>query len=274
MTPKLYNKNYTEFNGCFQLILPLNYEVLIPEDDSVRLLSQILEGLNYKQLSMAYPSKGRKPAVEPKTLFKVLTYAYMNNIYSSRKVETAYRRDINFMWLLQGKKAPDHSTIARFRKDYLCDAVECLFYQMVKYLNQTGEVNFENLFVDGTKIEANANRYTFVWKKVVDKNEAKMYVKIQSCIEQINLTYMTGFKVNKETLLYDLKAVLAYLEDKRQQERIEFVHGIGKRKSKLQNLTEELQSFYERQENTIPTINCLKEETAIPRLIRMRPSCI
>ena len=248
MTTKLYNKNYTEFNGRFQLILPLNYEVLIPKDDSVRLLSQILEGLNYEKLYRAYSSSGRKPAVEPKILFKVLTYAYMNNIYSSRKIETACRRDINFMWLLNGKKAPDHSTIARFRKGYLSDAVEDLFYQMVEYLNQIGEVNFENLFVDGTKIEAKANRYTFVWKKVVDKNEAKMHVKIQSWIEEINQAYQTRFKITEETLVDDLQAVLAYFEDKKQQEQIEFVNGIGKRKSKLQKLTEEIRTFQERQE--------------------------
>jgi transposase len=248
MDTQLYNKNYAEFNEYYQLILPLNYEVLIPKDDSVRLLSQILEGLNYEKLYTAYSSSGRKPAVEPKIPFKVLTYAYMNNIYSRRKVETACRRDINFMWLLNGKKAPDHSTIARFRKEYLSGAVEDLFYQMVEYLGQIGEVNFENLFVDGTKIEANANRYTFVWKKVVDKNEAKMYVKIQSCIEKINQTYMTGFKINKETLLYDLKTVLAYLENKRQQEQNEFVYGIGKSKSQLQKFTEELKAFYGRQE--------------------------
>lgn len=248
MNTKLYNKNYTEFSGRFQLILPLNYEVLIPKDDSVRLLSQILEGLNYEKLYTAYSSNGRKPAVDPKILFKVLTYAYMNNIYSSRKIETACRRDINFMWLLNGKKAPDHSTIARFRKEYLSDAVEDLFYQMVKYLNQIGEVNFENLFVDGTKIEANANRYTFVWKKAVNKNEAKMYIKIQSCIEEINQSYQTGFKITKETLMDDLQTVLDYLEDKRQQEQIEFVYGIGKRKTKLQKLTEELQDFQKRQE--------------------------
>lgn len=164
---KSYTKNYTELSGRYQLVLPFNLEVLIPEDDSVRLLSQLLEGLNYKKLYQAYSSTGRKPAVEPKILFKVLTYAYMNNIYSSRKIESACKRDINFMWLMEGNQAPDHSTIARFRKEYLADAVEDLFYQMVQHLYQIGEVKFENLFVDGTKIEANANLYTFVWKKVV-----------------------------------------------------------------------------------------------------------
>lgn len=245
---QLYTKNYTALTGFYQLVLPVNFEVLIPEDDSVRLLSQLLEGLNYEKLYQAYSSTGRKPAVEPKILFKVLTYAYSNNIYSSRKIESACKRDINFMWLLEGNQAPDHSTIARFRKEYMADAAEDLFYQMVQYLYQIGEVKFENLFVDGTKIEANANRYTFVWKKVVNKNEAKMFVKIQSCIEEINLAYMRSFTVTKETLLNDLKTVLSYLEEKRKQEQIEFVHGIGKRKTKLQKFTEELQDFYERQE--------------------------
>lgn len=218
LTTKLHSKNYTELSGHYQLVLPFNFDVLIPEDDSVRLLSHILEGLNYEALYQAYSSTGRKPVVEPKILFKVLTYAYMNNIYSSRKIEVACKRDINFMWLLEGCKVPDHSTIARFRKDYLNEAIEDLFFQMVKYLHKIGEVEFKNLFVDETKIEANANRYTFVWKKVVNKNEAKMFLKIQSCLEEINLTYLKDFKVTKETLLNDLKVVLSYLEEKRQQD--------------------------------------------------------
>ena len=88
---------------------------MIPEDDSVRLLSQILEELYYTKLNEAYSPQGRKPAVEPKILFKILVYAYMNDIYSSRKIERACKRDINFMWLLQGNPVPDHATIARFR---------------------------------------------------------------------------------------------------------------------------------------------------------------
>ena len=243
------HKNYNEFNGYYQLVLPLNFETLIPSDDSVRLLSQILEGLNYNRLYKAYSHTGRKPAVDPKVLFKILIYAYMNNIYSSRKIEVACKRDINFMWLLQGNRAPDHSTIARFRKGYIKDLVEDLFYQLVQLLYNLGEIKFENLFVDGTKIEANANKYTFVWKKVVNKNEAKMFIKVQSCVESINLTYMTNFSVNKETLICDIEKILKYLEEEKIKGQIQFVHGIGKRKSKLQRFTEELESFHERQKN-------------------------
>lgn len=115
MSSKLiYHKNYTEFDEPYQLVLPLNLEGLVPDDDSVRLMSHELEDLDYSLLYQAYSAKGRNPAVDPKTMFKILTYAYSQNIYSSRKIETACKRDINFMWLLAGQKAPDHSTIARF----------------------------------------------------------------------------------------------------------------------------------------------------------------
>ena len=106
MTNKLkYHKNYTEFGEPYQLVLPLNLEGLIPDDDSVRLLSHELEDLDYSLLYQAYSAKGRNPAVDPKTMFKILTYAYSQNIYSSRKIERACKRDINFMWLLAGQKA-------------------------------------------------------------------------------------------------------------------------------------------------------------------------
>jgi transposase len=199
---KLHTKDYTEINDNFQLILPLNLENLIPADDSVRLLSHVLEGLDYTKLYKAYSSVGRKPAVEPKIMFKILSYAYSQNIYSSRKIEKACTRDINFRWLLQGYKAPDHATISRFRKDYLSnEVVEELFYQQVNYLATQNEILFENVFIDGTKIEANANRYTFVWKKAVLKNKGKMFDKILVLLETINLEELKQFTVQKETMI-------------------------------------------------------------------------
>ncbi len=241
-------KNYTQFGEYYQLVLPLNIETIIPEDDSVRLLSHILEGLNYEKLYRAYSSTGRKPAVEPRILFKVITYANMNNIYSSRKIETACKRDINYMWLLQGEPVPNYSTICRFRKDYLPEAIDDLFCQLVKYLNKIGEVKFDNLFIDGTKIEANANRYTFVWKKSVNKNETKMFDKITACIEELNQTYNSNFSILKESTVTDIQKVLEYLKEKQKASGEEFVYGTGKRKSQLQRFIEKFQEFKERQE--------------------------
>ena len=222
--------------------------MLIPVDDSVRLLSQILEGLDYNKLYQAYSIKGRKPAVDPKTMFKVLTYAYMNGIYTTHKIETACKRDINFLWLLAGNKAPDHATVARFRQKYLSEAVDDLFYQMVKELYAMNEIQLENVFIDGTKIEANANRYTFVWKKAINKNELKMFEKVKALISEINLSDIMDFSVTAETLIEDMSLVLKYLQDKKGSLGIEFVQGIGKRKTQLQKWIEQLEEYRARQE--------------------------
>jgi len=246
-TIKIQQKNYNTGRGKYQLFLPLNYEVIIPENDGVRLLSQITEELDYTELYKAYSPDGRNPVTEPKIMFKIMTYAYMDFTYSSRKIESACRRDINYMWLLAGEPVPDHSTINRFRKDRLGAAMEGLFYQLVKKLCELGEVKYENVFQDGTKIEAAANRYTFVWKKAVEKNEAKMLLKVQALAEEILKAYLVEFTVNKETVNEDMAKMAAFLEEKKRKEGIKFVHGIGKRKSNVQKLLEALYSYQERQ---------------------------
>ena len=167
-------KNYSQISENYQLKLPIDLDVLIPEDDSVRLLSLMMEELDYKKLYEAYSPNGRNPAVPPKILFKILIYAYMNDIWSSRKIELACKRDVNFMWLLEGFKAPDHNTIARFRTGRLEPILDDLFNQFIVKLYENNELELKNLFIDGTKIEANANKYTFVWKKTVSNNEIKL----------------------------------------------------------------------------------------------------
>lgn len=247
MKIQIQQKDYTVDRGIYQLILPLNYEVIIPADDSVRLLSEISEGLDYTELYKAYSSRGRNPVVEPRIMFKILVYGYMNELYSSRKIEKACLRDINFMWLLGGENAPDHSTINRFRKNKLGECMEGLFYQFIKELNQIGEINYENIFIDGTKIEANANKYTFVWRKAVEKNEAKMHIKVKGIAEELKKLYFKEFEVREEKIDEDMYIMIKFLEDKKNFENIEFVHGIGKRKSNVQKLLEALYSYRERQ---------------------------
>ncbi len=242
-----YHKNYTELVETYQLVLPLSLEGLVPDDDSVRLLSHELEELDYTLLYKAYSSKGRNPAVDPKTMFKILTYAYSQNIYSSRKIETACKRDINFMWLLAGQKAPDHSTIARFRTGFLAEACEDLFYQMLHRLDDYGELSKETVFIDGTKIEACANKYTFVWKKSVGKWEEKMFQKVQEAVSLLNQDYVQSFVVNQETRTQDLQNICRFLEEICEEQHTVFVQGRGKRKSKNQRYLELFRRFLERQ---------------------------
>lgn len=224
-------------------------EVLIPEDDSVRLLSHITEELDYRSLIMAYSSKGRNPVVKPKTLFRVLVYAYMNNIYTSRKIEEACKRDINFMWLLQGQKAPDHNTIARFRNARLSEGiVEGLFNQLVVKLSELGEIQYENIFIDGTKIEAYANKYTFVWKKTTLKNEQSMQVKAKAFLAKLNIDFNTGLPLTEPSITVEtLQKAVNVLKEKQKDGKIEFIYGKGKRKTELQRSSETVQDFLEKQ---------------------------
>ncbi len=225
------------------MILPLNVEIMIPENDSVRLLSEIMDQLDYSTLHKAYSRRGRRSAVSPRNLFKIIVYGYMNNIYTSRALEQACRRDINFMWLLQGAKAPDHNTIARFRSQRIATAAEGLFYQLVELLKDHEEINFENLFVDGTKIEANANKYSFVWRKAIEKHAAKLQENLAQNVPIILERHCLDAAKPSEPA-----KLLALLRQKQQQEKITFVSGTGKRKSQLQKDVEQLEELVTRQQ--------------------------
>jgi len=226
-----------------QLVLPINIGTMIPEDDSVRLLAKVTDELNYEKFYKTHNRLGR-PSSNPKVLVRVLLYAAMNGIWSSRKIETACRRDINFIWLLDGHKAPDHNTLSRFRSGPMESAIEDLFYQMVSKLGKMKEIEYKHLFVDGTKIEANANKYTFVWKKSTQKHESRLQEKIRNLVAEIDKTYgkdhfLTGEKVE----LAHLDEILEFLEQERLKAEIEFVHGKGTRKTGLQRHIERLRDF-------------------------------
>ena len=249
--------NFTQENTGYQLVLPINVTMLIPEDDSVRLLSQIVEELDLKNLMMAYSSNGRNPTVPPRIMLKILLYAYMNGIYSSRAIERSCRRDINFMWLLDGHKPPDHNTISRFRTGRLQCCLELLLSQFVMKLNQEGEIPFENVFIDGTKIEANANKYSYVWKGMVEKYDAKLLLKAQVLIKNINDAYGTEFLLDEDSNVAKmLQDIAEYLSMKKESLGVIFVSGARKRKSELQRFTEETLAVLEKKAKYI---NYMKE---------------
>lgn len=219
---------------------------MIPDDDSVRLLDAICERMDYRGLYQAYSRLGRTET-SPKNLFKVLVYGYMTDIYSSRKLESACRRDVNFMYLLEREPAPDHSTIARFRGERLGDAITDLFGQLLTLLKEAGELSLLEQFVDGTKEEASAGRYTFVWKKSVGKQEAKMQEKLKKELPKIAQQFGLRLWLGEKVRAKDLKKLLKQLRTRQRQGQITFVYGRGKAKTALQRAVEEVQGYLERQ---------------------------
>lgn len=171
----MYTKSkviFKDYNPNQSFLLPPSLEELIEENHPVRTVSEVIERLNLEGLIKNYKGGGTS-SHHPRMLLKVLVYGYLCNIFSSRKLEEATRQNVHFMWLAAMSK-PDHNTINRFRSERLNNEIKEIFTQVVVLLEKEGLVSLQTAFVDGTKIEANANRYTFVWGKAIKKSKERI----------------------------------------------------------------------------------------------------
>jgi len=163
---------FKPYNQQQILAIPPTLEELIPQGHPVRTVNEIINKLNIAPLLKAYHIKGSS-CYHPQLLLKVLVYGYVTNIYSSRKLAAACKESVFFMWL-SSMSYPDHNTINRFRGVRLKHALRSVFEDVVKLLAAEGLLSIEEVNTDGTKIEANANKYSFVWKKAIQTNKEKM----------------------------------------------------------------------------------------------------
>jgi len=177
---KLHFRPYT----CNQTVLfPGRIDEDIAANDPARIVNTVVDSLNLDNFRKLYKETGRC-AYHPKMMLKVILYAYMNNVYSCRKIEKLLLRDIHFIWLA-GYEKPDFITINRFR-NRVKEEISNVFTQLVLILVDKGFVSLDVEYIDGTKIESKANKYTFVWRKTVEKNRARLQQKIRVLLEQID----------------------------------------------------------------------------------------
>ena len=242
---KLLQKDYTLSSLYYQIKLPLDVELLIPADDPVRLLSAFVEGMELRDLYQTY-GKIKKNQATPRQLFKIMVYASMNRIYSSRDIETACHRDINFMYLLEGKTVPDHATFARFLSLHFAQCSKKTLAELSQLLYSLGEISGKTIFIDGTKIESAANKYTFVWKKAVTKHQARLFDKILLLVKECEELYGWRIVHHRKVSLHTLKRLRKKLYRLKREEGIVFVHGRGHRKTRLQRSLETLESYIEK----------------------------
>jgi transposase len=156
---------FKDYNHNQNLLLPPSLEELILPNHPVRIVNQVVDNLNLDPILAKYEGGGCPP-YHPRLMLKVLVYGYLTNQYSSRKIEQSLQQNIHFMWL-SGMSYPDHNTINRFRSDRLRGVLREVFSQVVLLLVDHGHITLKEAYLDGTKIEANANRYTFVWGKAI-----------------------------------------------------------------------------------------------------------
>lgn len=172
---------FKDYNQQQNWLFPPSIEELIPQDHPVRIVNGVIEHLDLEPLIKAY-SKDGQPSYHPKMMLKVMVYAYMDNTYSSRKIEKAMRENINFMWL-SNKQVADHNTIARFRSKKLKEVFKDIFKQVVLLLAQEGLVTLKQVYTDGTKIESVAGRYTFRWGNAIKTSKEKMMQQLEEMWE-------------------------------------------------------------------------------------------
>ena len=244
MSTKLHTKSYSNKDRLFFLLNP-NED--IAENDPVRIVDAVVESLDLKEFKKLYREKGRC-AYHPKMMLKLILYAYMNNIYSCRKIEKVVQRDIHYIWLA-AQERPDFVTINRFR-NRVKNEINNIFTQVVLLLAERGFITLDVEYVDGTKIESKANKYTFVWRKSVEKNRARLQEKIRVLLGQIDDAIAQDKAAEAEsveftpetlnTLIDELKDALAAGPEpadkeqrKRQREKKRQIRELEKHRDKL-----------------------------------------
>lgn len=173
---------YKTYNQNDSLLFPPSLSELIPENHPVRTVSAIIDRLDISGIESTYKGGGTS-SFHPRMLLKVIVYSYMCNVYSGRRMERLLHENVNYMWL-SGMSRPDFRTINRFRSERLSDGrFEELFRQTVVMMNEEGLVSLKVQYIDGTKIESVANKYTFVWKGSVEKNKAKLEARVDAVLK-------------------------------------------------------------------------------------------
>lgn len=213
---------FKDYKPKENLLFPPNLSELIDPKHPVRIVSNIIDGLDLKSLIKTYKPGGTS-CYHPKMLLKVLIYGYLSNIYSSRKMEQALKENIHFMWL-SGMSRPDHNTLNRFRSERLKDEIKTIFTQIVLLLEKEGLVSLDTTFVDGTKIEASANRYTFVWGRAIKKHKERIAEQLQElwnyaegvAKDELQNTESIDFKeIDSEKVNQTIEKINEVLKDKK-----------------------------------------------------------
>jgi transposase len=234
---KVVFKQYHQGQVC---MFPMSLDDKIATDAPVRLVNQIVDELDISKIISTYKGGGTS-SYSPRMMLKLVLYAYLNNIYSCRKIEKHNLENIHYMWLTN-MQTPDHNTINNFRSKNLKDTIHDIFTQVVQMLVELGHLSLDVVYTDGTKVESRANRYTFVWRKSVEKNKAKLEVKIQKILEQIDEGIAQDnqpddepptpidskelrkriAQINRETLSKDDKKAVKTLEEKHLPKLMEY----------------------------------------------------
>lgn len=242
------NDNYT----VKQLKLPLVIEKLINISNPVYTFCDVMDHIDLTPYFVE--GKGYKtgrPRCDAEKLLKVILFAFMENGYCSlREIEKLCNNDIRFMYLLDEMKAPTFATFGNFIRNELTTNIEDIFNDINSYIFDKEKVDLNHTYIDGTKIEANANKYTWVWKKSCTRNRLKVFGYVSELIDEINSQVLNNYGLKIETrdeyAIEYLEEILDKYAELTSLNPDTFVHGKGRRKTLYQRQYEKLTNYKER----------------------------
>ena len=176
---KVIFKSYKENDS---LLLPPSLGDLVPQTHPARIVSRVIDHLDISSIESKYKGGGTS-CYNPRMLIKILVYSYMCNTFSGRKIERQLKENIIYMWL-SGYSTPDFRTLNLFRSQRLNGDFESIFAQVVELIHREGLVTLDVQYIDGTKVESVANKYTFVWKGAVDTYDERLKTKVDAILKQ------------------------------------------------------------------------------------------
>jgi transposase len=180
MSTKIKKKSFKLYRPQSELYLEHNLSHYVPEHHVARVINEAIDELDLSALEQSYKGGGCS-SYSPRLLLKGIIYAYVSKVYSSRRIEQLMRENLIMMWLCS-MEIIDHNTINNFRKGILKEHIDSVFTSVLSLLVERGHIKLEKLHTDGTKIEGNANRYTFVWGKSVGNHKGKLLDKIRGLL--------------------------------------------------------------------------------------------
>lgn len=238
-----------EYNNTYQLKLPLEIEKIIETTDEVYTFSEVMEHIDLKKYLAVRESRRGRKRYDSEAILKVILFAFMENGYVSvRQIEKLCKTDIRFMYLLQDNTPPSHMTIDNFMKQCLLENIEDIFNEINSYIFDIENVDTNHIYIDGTKITANANRYSWVWKKSSIKSRNRTFKKISVLLEEINKTISccrVKFGIREEYAIEYLEGIISDYCKVTGFNPSDAVYGKGHRKSTEQRYYDRLCEYTE-----------------------------
>lgn len=237
-----------EYFTTYQLKMPLEISKIIEISDPVYTFSEVLNHIDLKKyLAKERCRRTGRPGYDPEKLLRVVLFAFMENGYVSvRQIEKLCKTDIRFMWLLDGDPAPSFMTVDNFMNQKLVGSIEEIFMEINRYIFAEAGVDLNHVYIDGTKITANANKYSWVWKKSSVKNRQKTFDKVTVLLEEMNqmiVTYGVKFGVRKEYAIEYLEEIQTQFVSLTGFDPQSIVRGRGHHKTVEQRLYDKLAEY-------------------------------